>query len=90
MLATAIVLALLSGMVSIANATTNGQPDGDAHPYVALLIFGEETIAAPKTLMEEAMVSPLSPTATWGSWSWMSPSMWTSTLSCPKRVKWMS
>jgi hypothetical protein len=38
-----VVLGLVLGSVGIAYAITNGQPDGDAHPYVALLIFGEET-----------------------------------------------
>jgi hypothetical protein len=38
-----VVLALVLGSVGIAYAITNGQPDGDAHPYIALLIFGEET-----------------------------------------------
>lgn len=39
----AVVLVIALGAVGVANAITNGQPDGDAHPYVALLIFGEET-----------------------------------------------
>jgi hypothetical protein len=38
-----VVLGLLVGSVGIAYAITNGQPDGDNHPYVALLVFGEET-----------------------------------------------
>ena len=38
-----IVLALLVGSVGIAYAITNGEPDAGRHPYVALLIFGDET-----------------------------------------------
>ena len=38
-----VVLGLLVGSVGIAYAITNGQPDGDDHPYVALLVFGDET-----------------------------------------------
>jgi Trypsin len=34
-----IVLALLLVSVSVAFAVTNGQPDGDNHPYVGLLVF---------------------------------------------------
>lgn len=37
----ALVIALAS--VGISYAITNGEPDGDDHPYVALLVFGEET-----------------------------------------------
>jgi hypothetical protein len=33
------VLALLVGSVGVAVAITNGEPDGDAHPYVGLLVF---------------------------------------------------
>jgi hypothetical protein len=36
-------LALVLASVSIAYAITNGRPDGDDHPYVALLVFGWET-----------------------------------------------
>jgi hypothetical protein len=39
----AVVLGLAVASVGIAYAITNGEPDGDAHPYVALLVFGEET-----------------------------------------------
>jgi hypothetical protein len=38
-----IVLGLALGSFGIVSAITNGQPDGDNHPYVALLIFGWET-----------------------------------------------
>jgi hypothetical protein len=34
-----IALALLAVTVGIAGAITNGEPDGDAHPYVGLLVF---------------------------------------------------
>jgi hypothetical protein len=34
-----VVLGLLVGSVGIAYAITNGQPDGDNHPYVGLLVF---------------------------------------------------
>jgi len=37
-------LSLAVASVGIAYAITNGQPDGNAHPYVALLVFGEETV----------------------------------------------
>ncbi len=33
------VLVLTLASISVANAVTNGQPDGDAHPYVGLLVF---------------------------------------------------
>jgi hypothetical protein len=39
----AVVVGLLVGSVGIAYAITNGEPDAGRHPYVALLIFGEET-----------------------------------------------
>jgi hypothetical protein len=39
LIAVFIALALLAVTVGIAGAITNGQPDGDAHPYVGLLVF---------------------------------------------------
>lgn len=39
LIAVFIALALLAATVGIAGAITNGQPDGDAHPYVGLLVF---------------------------------------------------
>jgi hypothetical protein len=39
LIAAFIALALLAVTVGIAGAITNGQPDGDDHPYVGLLIF---------------------------------------------------
>ena len=35
----AVVLGLILGSVGVTYAITNGQPDGDAHPYVGLLVF---------------------------------------------------
>jgi hypothetical protein len=35
----AFVLVLTLASISVAYAVTNGQPDGDAHPYVGLLVF---------------------------------------------------
>ena len=43
LIAVFIALALLAVTVGIAGAITNGEPDGDAHPYVGLLVFGWET-----------------------------------------------
>jgi hypothetical protein len=37
----AIVAMLLLATVGVASAITNGQPDGDAHPYVGLLVFDD-------------------------------------------------
>src|SRR4030067_588831 len=39
----AVLLGLALASVGIGYAITNGQPDGNEHPYVALLVFGEET-----------------------------------------------
>lgn len=39
LLIAAIVLAIAVGSAGIVNAITNGQPDGDEHPYVGLLVF---------------------------------------------------
>lgn len=38
----AIVLALSFLLVGVAYAVTNGQPDGDGHPYVGLLVFDDK------------------------------------------------
>ena len=38
-LASILALALVLSLVGVASAITNGQPDGDAHPYVGLLVF---------------------------------------------------
>jgi hypothetical protein len=34
-----LVLVLAFGLASVAYAITNGQPDGDNHPYVGILVF---------------------------------------------------
>ena len=34
-----LVLVLAFGLASVAYAITNGQPDGDNHPYVGLIVF---------------------------------------------------
>jgi hypothetical protein len=39
LIVTAVVLTIALGTVGIAYAITNGQPDGDAHPYVGLVVF---------------------------------------------------
>jgi hypothetical protein len=39
LLVAAAVLSIALGSVGVAYAVTNGQPDGDAHPYVGLLVF---------------------------------------------------
>ena len=41
----AVLLGLAVASVGIAYAITNGEPDAGRHPYVALLVFGEETTA---------------------------------------------
>ena len=38
-IALVLTLALVLSLVGIAGAITNGQPDGNAHPYVGLLVF---------------------------------------------------
>ena len=43
LLVVAVVLGLALGAVGIASAITNGEPDDGRHPYVALLVTGEET-----------------------------------------------
>jgi len=40
-IAVAVMLVLALGSIGIAYAITNGQPDGDAHPYVGLLVFDD-------------------------------------------------
>lgn len=42
LLATVLVLSILLALAGAASAITNGQPDGDAHPYVGLLVFDAE------------------------------------------------
>ncbi len=38
-IASVLALALVLSLVGVASAITNGQPDGDNHPYVGLLVF---------------------------------------------------
>src|SRR5215207_1621783 len=38
-LASILALALVLSLIGAAAAITNGQPDGNAHPYVGLLVF---------------------------------------------------
>jgi hypothetical protein len=47
LIASVTVLVLLVGSVSVA-AITNGEPDGDAHPYVGLLIFDSDEPGCPE------------------------------------------
>lgn len=42
LVATILAASLIFGLVGGAAAITNGQPDGDAHPYVGLLVFDAE------------------------------------------------
>jgi len=59
LIAVLIALALLAVTVGIAGAITNGQPDGDAHPYVGLLIFDVEVcVTDPITEEEECSNVP--------------------------------
>jgi hypothetical protein len=61
MLAIVIVLALVASAAGIAYAITYGEPDGDGHPYVGLVLFYDEegeymwrcsgTLLAPKVFM---------------------------------------
>ena len=39
---TAVVLGMLPGTLGVSSAITNGQPDGDTHPYVGLIVFDDE------------------------------------------------
>lgn len=43
----AVLLGLALGSFGIAYAITNGQPDGDAHPYVGLIIFDSDEEGCP-------------------------------------------
>jgi hypothetical protein len=51
-----VVLAMMLGSVGIAYAITNGQPDGDAHPYVGLLVF--DVGGVPAWRCSGALISP--------------------------------
>lgn len=52
-----VVLGLLVGSVGIAYAITNGQPDGDDHPYVGLLVF-DYAPGAPGWRCSGALIAP--------------------------------
>jgi hypothetical protein len=45
LIVTAAALVIVLASVGVSYAITNGEPDGGRHPYVALLVFGEETDA---------------------------------------------
>lgn len=42
LIASTLALALILSLVGVASAITNGQPDGNDHPYVGLLVFDVE------------------------------------------------
>jgi len=52
----AVVLGLVMGSVGIAYAITNGQPDGDDHPYVGLLVF--DVGGVPRWRCSGALIAP--------------------------------
>jgi len=60
-----LVLVLAFGLASVAYAITNGQPDGDGHPYVGLLVFdvnvwdevNEEWVPVPAWRCSGALIS---------------------------------
>jgi len=56
LLVAAVVLALALGSAGIAYAITNGQPDGDNHPYVGLLVFDDEE--GPAWRCSGALIAP--------------------------------
>ena len=51
------VLVMVLGTAGIAGAITNGQPDGDAHPYVGLLVF-DYAPGAPGWRCSGALIAP--------------------------------
>jgi hypothetical protein len=55
-----VVLGLLVGSVGVAYAITNGEPDAGRHPYVALLVFGDEIdgVFAPYWRCSGALIAP--------------------------------
>jgi hypothetical protein len=57
LIATIIVLVLAFGIAAVAMAITNGQPDGDNHPYVGLLVF-DYAPGAPGWRCSGALISP--------------------------------
>ena len=50
-----LVLVMAFGLASVAYAITNGQPDGDDHPYVGLIVF--DTEAGPAWRCSGALIS---------------------------------
>jgi hypothetical protein len=57
LIATIIVLVLAFGIAAVAMAITNGQPDGDNHPYVGLLVF-DYAPGAPGWRCSGALIAP--------------------------------
>jgi Trypsin len=53
----ALVAALVVGTAGSAGAITNGQPDGDDHPYVGLLVF-DQAPGQPGWRCTGALISP--------------------------------
>ena len=61
-----LVLVMAFGLASVAYAITNGQPDGDNHPYVGLLVFdvnvwdevNEEWVPVPAWRCSGALIAP--------------------------------
>jgi hypothetical protein len=53
----AIVAMLLLATVGVASAITNGQPDGDAHPYVGLLVF-DDALGHPAWRCSGSLIAP--------------------------------
>lgn len=52
-----LTLTLVFSVVGVASAITNGQPDGDEHPYVGLLVF-DYAPGAPGWRCSGALISP--------------------------------
>ena len=55
-IASILALVLVLSLVGVASAITNGEPDGDNHPYVGLLIFDDED--GPAWRCSGALLSP--------------------------------
>src|SRR5260370_8929394 len=60
MVVLAIIVMLALGKAEVANAITNGQPDGEGHPYIGLVVFDDASgpawrctasLIAPKVLL---------------------------------------
>jgi len=52
-----LAVVLLLSIVGIASAVTNGQPDGDNHPYVGLLVF-DAALGVPGWRCSGALIAP--------------------------------